>query len=69
MDSRNANHNHKQQFIKNSKSILTSQQTFISNKQNVFTEEVNKITWSANNNKRIQSVDSFKHLHTKQAKI
>ena len=54
---------------KNSKSILTSQQTFISNKQNVFTEEVNKIAWSANSNKRIQSADSFKHIHTEQAKI
>ena len=67
MDSRNANH--KQQFIKNSKSILTPQQTFLSKKQNVFTEEVNKIAWKANNNKRIQSVDSFKHMHTEQANI
>ena len=44
MDSRNANHNHKQQFIKTSKSILTSQQTFISNKQNVFTEDYMELT-------------------------
>ena len=27
---------------------------------NVFTEEVNKIALSANNNKRIQSIDSIK---------
>ena len=50
--------NHKE-FIKNNKLILKSQQRFKSKKQNLCTEEVNKNTLSANNDKRIQSVDSI----------
>ena len=49
-----------EKIIKNSKNdklILKSHQRFKSNKHNVFTEEVNKITLSANNDKRIQSID------------
>ena len=38
---------------------LKSQERFRSKKRNVFTEQVNKITFSANNDKRIQSVDSI----------
>ena len=38
---------------------LKSQERFRSKKRNVFTEQVNKITFSANNGKRIQSVDSI----------
>ena len=49
--------NHKE-FIKNSKFILKSQQRFKSGKYNLFTEEINKIALSANDNKRIQSIDS-----------
>ena len=44
--------------MKNNKLILKSQQRFRSQKHNVFTEEVNKITLSANDHKRIQSIDS-----------
>ena len=40
--------------------ILRSQQRFKSKKHNVFTEKVNKIAMSANNAKRIQSIDSIK---------
>ena len=49
--------NHKE-FIKNNRLILTSQQIFRSKKHNVFTEDVNKIVLSTDNDKRIQSIDS-----------
>ena len=61
---------HHKGFIKN-KLILKSQQTFRSEKNNVFTEEVNKIALSANdsrikeNNQWIQQ----KHMHMEGAKI
>ena len=42
------NHN---EFIKNSNLILKSQQTFRNEKHNVFTEKVNKIELTTNNNK------------------
>ena len=48
--------NHKK-FIKNNKSILELQQRCRSKKQYVFTSEVNKITLSGNNDKRIQSTN------------
>ena len=50
--------NHKE-LIKINKLILKPQQRFRSNKHNVFTEEVNKIALSANNDKRIQSANSI----------
>ena len=49
--------NHKE-FIKNNRKILKSQQRFKSKKPNVFTEEVNKIALSANNDKKTQTIDS-----------
>ena len=48
--------NHKK-FIRNIKSILKTQQRFESERYNVFTEEINKITLSLNHDKRIQSID------------
>ena len=45
-------------FIKNNKLILKSQKGFRSEENNVFTEEVNKIALSANEDKRIKSIDS-----------
>ena len=39
--------------------ILKSKQRFRSENNNVFTEEVNKITLSANNDIRIKSTDSI----------
>ena len=45
--------NHKE-FTKNNKLILKSQQRFRSKKYNVFTEEINKIAFSANDYKRIR---------------
>ena len=47
------------EFIKNSKSILKIQRKFKSERHNVFTEEINKIALSSNDNKRMQSTDSI----------
>ena len=47
------------EFLKNNKSILKIQQMFKSEKHNVFTEEINKIALSSNNDKRMQSTDSI----------
>ena len=46
-------------FIKNNKLTLTSQQRFRSQKYNVFPDEVNKTALNANNDKRLQSIDSI----------
>ena len=46
-------------IIRNNKLILKSCQRFSSKRDNVFTEEVNKITLSSNDDKRIQSIDSM----------
>ena len=43
--------------FKNNKLISKSQQIFRSEKHNVFTEEVNKTALSANDDKRMQSID------------
>ena len=45
--------------MRNNKSILKTQQRFKSERHNVFTEKINKITLSSNDNKRIQSIDSI----------
>ena len=45
-------------MIRNNKSILKTQQRLKSRKHNVFTEEINKIALSSNDDKRIQSIDS-----------
>ena len=49
MDSFRQNH---KEFIRNNKSILKLLQIFRNEKYNVFTEEVNKIALSANDDKR-----------------
>ena len=49
--------NHKE-FIKN-KLILQTQQRYKSERHNVFTEEINKIAFSSNDDKRIESIDSI----------
>ena len=46
------------EFIKNNKLILKTQQRFGSEEHNVFTEEINKIALSSNDDKRTQSIDS-----------
>ena len=56
MDIDSIKENHKE-FIKNNKSILKIQQKFKSERHNVFTEEINKIALSSNDDKRMQSID------------
>ena len=46
------------ELIKNNKLILKSEQRFRTEKHNMFTEEINKIALSSNEDKRIQSIDS-----------
>ena len=45
-------------IVKN-KLLLKSQQRFKSGRRNVFTEKINKIALSLNDDKRIQSIDSI----------
>ena len=45
--------------MRNNKSILKTQQRFKSERHNVFTKKINKITLSSNDDKRIQSIDSI----------
>ena len=47
------------EFIKNNKSILKIGQIIKSEMHNVFTEEINKIALSSNDDKRTQSIDSI----------
>ena len=47
------------EFIKNNKLRLKTQQRFKSERHNVFTEEINKIALSSNDDKRMQSIDSI----------
>ena len=51
--------NHKRIHKKPNKLTLKSQQRFKSEKHNAFTEEVNKIALSANDDKKIQPIDSI----------
>ena len=48
-----------EEFIKNNKFILKTQQRFKSKSHNVFTKEINKIALSPNDDKRIQSIHSI----------
>ena len=45
------------EFVKNNKLILKTQQRFKSERLNVFTEEINKIALSSNNDKRMWSIE------------
>ena len=45
--------------MKDNKVILKIQQRFKCKRHNVFTEEINKITLSSNDDKRMQSIDSI----------
>ena len=47
------------EFMKNNKLILKTQQKFKSERHNVFTEEINEIALSSNDDKRMQSIDSI----------
>ena len=52
-------HKRKQRIRKNNKWILKTQQRFKSERHNVFTEEINKIALSSNDDKIMQSNDSI----------
>ena len=58
LDINSLNKNHKT-FIRKNKSILKTQQRFKSERHNFFTEEINEIALSSNENKRMQSIDSI----------
>ena len=45
--------------MKNNKLILKTQKIFKSERHNIFTEEINKITLSSYDDKGIQSIDSI----------
>ena len=45
------------EFVKNNKVILKTQQRFKNKRHNVFTEEINKIVLSSNDDERMQSID------------
>ena len=45
------------EIIRNSKSMLKTQRRFESKRHNVFTEEINKIAVSSNDEKKVQSID------------
>ena len=56
MDSLRESH---KEFIENNKLISKLQQRFTINKHYVFTEEVSRIALSANDDKKIQLIDSI----------
>ena len=58
IDTDSIKENHKE-FIKNNKLILKIQRRFKSERHNIFTEEINKIALSLNDDKRIQSIISI----------
>ena len=49
-----------QAVLNNNKLTLKTKQRFKSERRNVFTEEINKIALSSNDDKKIQSIDSVK---------
>ena len=55
------------EYIKNNKLILKTQQRFRCEKHNVYTDEINKILLSSNDDKRIQSIDSIRTRTRKHA--
>ena len=57
MDSVKQNH---KKFITINNSMLKTQQRFKSERRNVFSEEINRVALSSNDDKRMQSFDSIK---------
>ena len=58
LDMNSLRENH-EEFIKNNKLILNSQQRIRSEKHNVFTEKVNKVALSANDHKIMELIGSI----------
>ena len=50
----------------NNKTISQSQLRFKSDLHNVYTEDVNKITLSSNDDKRLQHLIELQHIHMEQ---
>ena len=48
-----------QEFIKNDELILKTQQRFKRERDNIFTEEINKVTLSSNHYLKMQSIRSI----------
>ena len=56
--------------MKNNNSTLKAQQRFTNEKHNVFTEEINKIALTSNDDKIIQSIDSIEiYVHGTNKKV
>ena len=43
--------------------ILKSHQRFKNQANNIYTEEINKIALSSNDDKRLQTLDRWQHIH------
>ena len=50
----------------NDKTILKLQQRFKSDCHSVYTEQINKIALSSNDDKRLQTFDKITRIHTEQ---
>ena len=50
----------------NNKTVLKSRLRFKRNHHDVYTEEVNKIVLSSNDDKRLQTFDRVQHIHMEQ---
>ena len=66
----------RKKYLLNNKIILKSPQRFKSEAHNVYTEEINKIALSSNDDKRLQTLDrirkypyGYKHWESMQNKI
>ena len=57
------------EFIKNNQLILKTQQRIKSKRCNVFTEEINRIALSSNDDKRKQSIDSIETYAYETSKV
>ena len=55
----------RKEFKRNNKLILKTQQRFKSERHNVFTEEINNIALSSNDDKIMQSIDLIEKEKTK----
>ena len=57
------------EFIKNNKLILKTQQIFKSERHNIFTEEINKIALSSTDDKGMQSIYSIEIYAYETSKV
>ena len=50
----------------NDKTVLKSQQRFKSDCHNVYTEKINNIALSSNDDKRLETFEKLQHIHREQ---